>query len=85
MSDSKVVERPSPELELPAATGVCWSLRNSLFHFSPSALYNSFAEPMEKPILKNLNEMVSVQKLDNHCQIVSAGLSYFNNFYHNAY
>lgn len=37
---------------------------------------------MEKPILRNLNEMVSLQKLDNHCQRVSAGLSYFNNFYH---
>lgn len=28
--------------------------------FCPSVLYNSFAEPMEKPILKNLNEMVSL-------------------------
>lgn len=66
-------------------TGVCWSLISSRFHFSPSVLYNSFAEPMEKPILKNLNEMVSVQKLDNHCQMVSAGLSYFDNFYLNTY
>nr|Q8C186.1 RecName: Full=BPI fold-containing family C protein; AltName: Full=Bactericidal/permeability-increasing protein-like 2; Flags: Precursor [Mus musculus]BAC26108.1 unnamed protein product [Mus musculus] len=42
------------------------------FFGSLSALYNSFAEPMEKPILKNLNEMVQL------CPIAISQVEQFN-------
>ena len=52
--DSHVAPRGSYEL---ADMILCKPFFNLFF---PSVLYNSFAEPMEKHILKNLNKMVSL-------------------------